>query len=148
MAVPCALRVAGLLWCGWWLISCFYPELHHRNHALFTATPAPPPLSRAPKGASHFTCQQKCRSTPALDRKHTTVYQTEEMYMIRIHHTDQNDLSQINSQQPKVIMGISTSDTEKLIFGKFKAIFKGGFVSWNLFPVDITYKYIVITVSD
>lgn len=94
----CTLWVARLLWGGWWLISCFYPELHHRNHALLTATPAPLPLSRVTREASHFTCQQKCCSSPALDGKYTTVYQTEEMYMIRIHHTDKNDLSQINSQ--------------------------------------------------
>lgn len=45
----CSLWVAPLLWRGWELIFCFYPELHHRKLDLFYCNPSSFSTFRGPQ---------------------------------------------------------------------------------------------------
>lgn len=127
---PHLLWVAWLLWRGWWLISCFYPELHHRNLALFIAIPALLPLSRVPRWAVHFTCQQKCCSTPSLDGKHTNgIKQRKCVWLGSITWIKTTSLLSDKLPIAKVIIGICHVRFWKAHLWKIESNFKGGFVS-------------------
>lgn len=113
------LWVAWLLWRGWWLISCFYPELPHRNLVLFIAIPALLPFSQVPRWAAHFTCQQKCCSTPSLDGKHTNcIKQRKCVWLGPITWIKMTSLLSDKLSIAKEIIGICHVGSEKLIFEK------------------------------